>query len=171
VNAVEKLAKEPFWDEIDLFSRRDSQRMKDIEFISELFIIVIDGIQDQQKTLNRFYADYDVVFPKKFAHVTKCKQTLESLRTIGDLIKNSRFSKKADFYALFAATVKLNRDQNSPKNLHRAEPKLKALAKQLDQRPETLTGDAARYYTTVIEGPNKLAKRQERTAILENILQ
>ena len=39
--------------------------MKDIEFISELFIIVVDGIQDQQKTLDEFYATYDVVFRKR----------------------------------------------------------------------------------------------------------
>jgi hypothetical protein len=36
VTAVEKLAEDPFWDDLELFSRRDSQRMKDIEFISEL---------------------------------------------------------------------------------------------------------------------------------------
>ena len=171
VTVVEKLADDAFWDDVQLFSRRDSQRMKDIEFISELFVIVIDGIQDQQKTLNKFYADYDVVFSKKSSLVAKFRQALESLRTIGDVIKNTRFSKKADFYALFAATVKLNRDQDRPKNLKMSETKLKKLATQMDQSPETLTGDAARYQTTVIEGPNKLAKRQERTAILEAILQ
>ncbi len=170
VTAVEKLADDSFWDDISLFTRRDSQRMKDIEFISELFAVVIDGIQDQQKTLDRFYADYDVVFPKKSAHLARFRQTLESLRTIGTVIKDTRFSKKADFYALFAATVRLNRDQDNAKNLHHAEAKLRRLENQLEQSPETLTGDAARYYTTVIEGPNKLAKRQERTEILGNLL-
>lgn len=56
VDAVEKLAEEPFWDDVGLFSRRDSQRMKDIEFISELFVMLIDGPQDQQTTLDSFYA-------------------------------------------------------------------------------------------------------------------
>ena len=170
VTAVEKLADEPFWDDAALFTRRDSQRMKDIEFISELFVIVIDGIQDQQKTLDRFYADYDVVFSKKASYIAKFRQVLASLGTICDLIKDTRFSKKADFYALFAATVKLNRDQSDPKNLQSAKSKLKHLANQLEQPPEKLTGDASSYYTTVIEGPNKLAKRQQRTAILENLL-
>ncbi|MCX6900103.1 MAG: DUF262 domain-containing protein [Verrucomicrobia bacterium] len=171
VNVVEKLADEPFWDEIALFTRRDSQRMKDIEFISELFVVVIDGIQDQQKTLDRFYADYDVVFPKKHSHVSKFRQTLESLRTIEDVVKNTRFLKKADFYALFAATVKLNRDQDATRNLSHSAAKLKQLSDQLEQPPATLGGEAARYYTTVIEGPNKLAKRLERTQILEGLLE
>ncbi len=170
VTAVEKLAEDAFWDDLELFSRRDSQRMKDIEFISELFVIVVDGIQDQQKTLDDFYANYDVVFPKRSSYIAKFHQSLKSLRTIESTIKNTRFLNKADFYALFAATVKLNRDCNTPVDLQRAEPKLKKLEQQMEQSPEKLTGDAARYHTTVIEGPNKLAKRQERTDILEKIL-
>jgi hypothetical protein len=43
VNAVETLADDSFWDDIELFTRRDFKRMKDIEFISELFIIIISG--------------------------------------------------------------------------------------------------------------------------------
>jgi hypothetical protein len=40
VEAVEQLAQDEFWDKAELFSRRDFQRMKDIEFVSELFIIL-----------------------------------------------------------------------------------------------------------------------------------
>jgi hypothetical protein len=171
VTAVEKLADDSFWDEVELFTRRDSQRMKDIEFISELFVVVIDGLQDQQKTLDRFYADFDVVFPKKSTHLAKFHQTLKSLLTIRDVIEKTRFSKKADFYALFAATARLNRERSTPKDLKPAAPKLRKLADELDGDPEDLSGELARYYNTVIEGPNKLAKRKERTEILENLLQ
>ena len=45
--------------------------MKDSEFISEPFVIVVDGVQDQQKTLNKFYSDYDVVFPQKSRSVSR----------------------------------------------------------------------------------------------------
>lgn len=67
VDAVEALAEENFWDEVQLFSRRDSQRMKDVEFVSELFVLLIDGPQEQQKTLDNFYAEFDVSFPRKKA--------------------------------------------------------------------------------------------------------
>jgi hypothetical protein len=170
VTTVEKLAAESFWDEIQLFTRRDSQRMKDVEFVSELFVIVIDGVQDQQKTLDKFYADYDVVFPQKSSYIAKFHQVIESLLTIDELLRESRFTKKADFYGLFASTVNLNSQSKTPINLSPAVPALEKLSLALDQPPDQLSGVAARYYSTVIEGPNKLAKRLERTDILENIL-
>jgi len=82
--------------------------MKDVEFISELYIVIVDGLQDQQKTIDKFYADYDVVYPKKSKHLSNFNQVIESLRTIEDVIVETRFSKKADFYALFAAVKELN---------------------------------------------------------------
>lgn len=170
VNAVEKLAKEQFWDDVGFFTRRDSQRMKDVEFVSELFVIVIDGIQDQQKSLDRFYADYDVVFPKKSSYVARFHQTLDSLTTIAELFQTSRFSKKADFYALFAAAVRLNTKRNQPVDLSPAKTQLEKLSKALDQPPTKLSGTALDYYSTVIEGPNKLSKREQRVGILESLL-
>jgi hypothetical protein len=139
--------------------------MKDVEFVSELFAIVIDGIQDQQKTLNRFYADYDVVFPKKSKHLAKFRQVINSLKTISDTISDTRFNKKADFYALFAAVLEMNTG-NDPLDLSGSVKSLEKLSKSLEADPENLRGLAQEYYTTIIEGGNKLAKRERRTEIL-----
>jgi hypothetical protein len=164
--AVENLAKHKFWDDIHLFTRRDSERMKDVEFVSELFVIVVDGIQDQQNTLDRFFADYDVLFPKKSRYLSKFNQTIQSLTTIKETITSTRFNKKNDFYALFAAAVHLNESQSSPVDLSGANRKLKRLSQQLEADPKSLTGIPQEYYTTVIEGANKLAKRRLRRDIL-----
>jgi Protein of unknown function DUF262 len=170
VTAVEKLADNPFWDQVNLFTRRDSQRMKDVEFISELFLIVIDGIQDQQKSLDRFYADYDVVFPKKSARLAAFHRVVESLNTVAKEITETRFKKKADFYGLFAAAVELNKGKEDPVDLSEHAVKLRQLDAKLNVRPEDMTGDAARYYSTVIEGGNKVSKRVERAEILKALL-
>ena len=170
VATVEKLNGNAFWDEIQLFTRRDSQRMKDVEFVSELFVIIIDGVQDQQKTLDRFYAGYDVVFQKKSSCLAKFEQVLASLRTISSFIAESRFTKKSDFYGLFAAVSNMCANSKRSINLSAAISVLKKLNESLSQPPGRLAGTASRYYTTVIEGPNKLAKRKERTAILEDII-
>lgn len=168
--AVEQLAKEEFWDDIHFFTRRDAARMKDVEFVSELFVIVIDGIQDQQHSLDRFYADYDVVFPRKSRHIASFHQALDSLKTIAEAIKDSRFKKKADFYALFAAVAEMNQGRNSHVDLSAKTRSLTQLSTALDADPETLSGVAQQYYTTVIEGANKLAKRRLRKEILLEIL-
>jgi hypothetical protein len=168
--AVEQLAKDTFWDDIHLFSRRDSQRMKDVEFVSELFVIVVDGVQDQQHTLDKFYADYDVVFPRKSRYMSTFHQVTESLKTIKDVILESRFGRKSDFYAIFAAALELNRGSNVAVDLSKKKKKLIDLSTALDADPDTLSGVPQRYYTNVIEGANKLTKRKARTEILLEVL-
>ncbi len=170
-STAETLAKDSFWDEIDLFSRRDSARMRDVEFVSELLVVVIDGVQDGQKQLDQFYADFDVTFPQKARHVAKFNQVIASLRTIQETITDSRFSKVADFYGLFAAVLELNRSASRPISLIASSTALGELSKELEKPPENLRGIARRYYPTVIEGPNKLAKRKERKEILLSLLQ
>ncbi len=164
--AVEHLAKDEFWDEIGLFTRRDSQRMKDVEFISELFVIVLDGIQDQQRTLDKFYSDYDVVFPKKNRHLAKFNQIMQSLKTIAPVIQETRFSKKGDFYALFAAAMEKNEGSSEPYDLSSSASRLRSLSKALDEEAGSISGWHRTYYSTVIEGQNKFAKRKQRTELL-----
>lgn len=172
VEAVEKLAQEPFWDSIGFFTRRDSNRMKDVEYVSELFVVTIDDVQDQQRTLDDFYADYDVVFPNKAKHLRLFKRTLSSLETLQDVLTTTRFKKKADFYALFAATSAFLKARGSGiVNLSGAQPALRKLDADLMVPPEEMSSAASIYYSTVIEGPNKLTKRKSRKNFLSEILQ
>lgn len=171
VEAVEELAEEEFWDEITLFSRKESQRMKDVEFISELFIALIDGIQNGQEELDTFYAKYDASFPQRGQYVAKFRQTMDSLKTIKSLLKNSRFTKKADFYALFFAVSYLNKESLKAVNLSDKESSLRHFAELLSQPQDKTDTVEHRYNKTVIEGPNKRAKREERVKILLEILE
>jgi hypothetical protein len=144
--------------------------MKDNEFVSELFVVLIDGVQEGQKNLDKFYADYDVNFPRKQHYISKFHQTVNSLRSISELIKDSRFNKKADFYALFAAAAKLNEKEKNPVDLKGAAKELRKLEASLDKNPDQLQGISANYYSSVVEGPNKRAKREDRIDILYSIL-
>ena len=169
-SAVEHLARNEFWDDIKLFSRRDSERMKDVEFISELFVIVLDGIQEGQSTLDSFYASYDVVFPNRSRLVTRFNQVVESLKSIKTLIATSRFHKKADFYALFAACVDKVKTANASVDLAPYVDKLQQLAGMLDGDPEEYEGDVRAYYNSVAEGANKAPKRRTRKDILAKFI-
>jgi hypothetical protein len=91
--------------------------MKDAEFISELFVIVVDGIQDQQKTLDTFYADHDVVFPRKSRSMARFRQIVATLQSIKDTIRNTRLGNKSDFYGLFAAVNELKLSAHNPLDL------------------------------------------------------
>ena len=171
IDAVEKLADDEFWDSIKLFSRRDSQRMLDIEFISELLILLIDGPQQQQTTIDHFYAHYDVEFPQKRRYMQKFRGIIKSIGSINDFISSSRFSKKGDFYGLFGATCRIIDDMSEQYvDFSQAENGLRILNNELLKDPDLLEGDFARYHATVIEGPNKQPKRVERIEIIYRIL-
>ena len=120
--------------------------------------------------MDKFYSDYDVVFPNKSYYVGKFKQVLKSLESIKVLIKDSRFKKKGDFYGLFSATAMLNKHTKAPVNLRHKSGELKKLARQLNKSPSKLSGRSARYHSTIIEGPNKLAKRKLRSKIILKVL-
>jgi len=170
MESVDSLAKNSFWDETDFFSRKDSQRMKDVEFVSELLVVIIDGVQDQQRTLDEYYAGYDVKFPNRAKYIAIFQSVLDSLLTIKDIIIDSRFSKKADFYGLFSAVSKIIKEHPNVNNLLPAKNALNRLSRELEKQPEQLKGVYEIYHQTVIEGPNKLAKRKQRIEILEDIL-
>ncbi len=165
---VSELTLHPFWIKSKVVSRSDVRRMRDAEFISELIVLILDGIQDGQKSLDRFYARYDATFPQK--HKTKATflSFLQLLEPLIPVIQGTRFRKRADFYALFAALVL---SEVTELDVKQVGSKLEALSKSLEKEPEELRGRASRYYSTVIEGPNKLSKRKERTLIIQELLE
>jgi hypothetical protein len=164
---VAELTVLPFWVKSKVVSREDVRRMRDAEFVSELIVILLDGIQDGQKTLDQYYASYDVEFPQKHRTKTKFTAALQDLEPLIPTINGTRFRKKADFYALFAAALEVNL---KGMNFNQASAKLTAMSRSLEKPPDELSGVALRYYSTVIEGPNKLSKRKERTAMVRDIL-
>lgn len=168
--SVEALTKEQYWEDFGVFTRRDSRRMKDAEFVSELLIVVLDGIQDLQKTVSKFYSDYDLIFPQKSKVLARFNQIVASLETIKDTITATRLRNKSDFYGLFAAVNELKLPPNGKAlDLTPARKDLAKLSKSLDQ-PDGLLGVEQEYYGTIIEGGNKIAKRRRRMEILRDIL-
>jgi hypothetical protein len=142
--------------------------MKDIEFISELFVMLIDGPQDQQKTLDEFYANYDVNFPEKRKSLHRFRSVLQSIQSVDALMGQTRFTKKADFYGLFGAVCQII--QTTAIDLHHAERALRNLDHELHKDPGEMNATGALYYSTVIEGQNKLPKRKLRIQILVDLL-
>lgn len=56
---VESLAEHPFWTEIGLVTPARIRRMLDVEYVSELYVIAMEGVQDGKDYLDRVYAEND----------------------------------------------------------------------------------------------------------------
>ena len=108
----EHFAHESFFEENRVFTIASSKRMGDVEFVSELLALLLDGPQEKKEKLDYFYSEY-ANWPKesKEAIIIRFRAVVEELQTLWMEEENralkpfakTRFRQKADFYALFNA--------------------------------------------------------------------
>src|SRR5690606_35038296 len=81
--------------------------MRDVEYISEIFLLTIHGVMDSDaRTLDTYYAKYDD--EENYEEVEEARELYEQCLTIMkqlgvDFLRASRFSNLNDFYSLWAA--------------------------------------------------------------------
>lgn len=93
------------WQKWKLFTDRNIARMQEAEFVSELYILCLNGITEQTKAvIDKFYEEYDVHFPEKSYIENRVTKLLKKIDDdFGDQMQSSIFSNKIWFYPLFAA--------------------------------------------------------------------
>ena len=97
-----ELAGTPFFETLSLFSDKSSERMNDIDFISELIAMLEFGFSDKKEKVDALYAtditdiQYQLLKKRAEAVLTRIGQ----LNVIVPL-NRTRFKQKGDFYTLF----------------------------------------------------------------------
>ncbi len=104
--AAERLADDPFFQSIGLFTAREVRRMEDIEYVSELLILLIAGIQNKKDTLEDYYAAYNEDFPNESHFELEFKTTINLLQQITNVENQSVVKTKSNFYSLFGACLR-----------------------------------------------------------------
>lgn len=117
----EDLAVLDYFDDAKIFTPANRRRLGDVEYISEILAIIIDGPQDKKETLDKFYVTYTEWEDEKRE---ECQS--QFLSVIADIqaifaedefpIKKTRFRQKSDFYSLFAAIYSLQKEGHSIHN-------------------------------------------------------
>jgi hypothetical protein len=101
IETMNTIAGLEIWQKLDVFSSNDIKRMLDVEFVSELAIATIHGLQNKKVTLDKYYELYETEFPEK----SKVKETFDIvLRELVHTVPyfgDTRWAKKTDFYTLF----------------------------------------------------------------------
>ena len=97
-----------YWEVNKLFSNSSIMRMKEAEFVSELLIVMLDGIQDS-KASEKYYAKYDEEFDNRIEYRNRFEETMDSIANLfdGDFSHTS-YSSSPLFYSLFCAIYHLN---------------------------------------------------------------
>jgi len=101
IKLMEDLSDHEFWNEAGLFSANDRRRMLDVEFVSELAVAYLNGIQNKKKKLEEYYQQYELKFDEAEKVRTVFVKVLGEIEQIIPNIQKTRWSKKSDFYSLF----------------------------------------------------------------------
>ena len=106
IKLMEELADLEFWSVAGLFSANDRRRMLDVEYVSELSIGVLNGLQNKKRNLEEFYQQYETSFEKADHLREVFVRVLGEIEQIIPGISKSRWRKKSDFYSLFLKFAK-----------------------------------------------------------------
>ncbi|MGP1309298.1 MAG: DUF262 domain-containing protein [Phycisphaerales bacterium] len=97
-----------FWSASKLFTTQKIARMAEVELVSELLIIHMDGMQDKKKSINDFYKDYDAEFPGQKTFEAAVARTLGFFAEhLTDTISDTVFRRSVMFYSLYCAVASL----------------------------------------------------------------
>jgi hypothetical protein len=167
ITKMERFAELPFWEEVGLVTPARRRRMLDVEYVSELYIIGIKGIQDGKDYLDVVYAEFDEEIDHERRADRLFRGTREFLERIDEKwqISGTRFRNVADFYSLWAAILKLM-DDGVPIS-SRGVGRLKAFHAEIEAGQTTRARD---YLLAARQGSNKAANREVRAKMLEDVL-
>lgn len=102
---AERLADNPFFQSLGLFTPRDVRRMLDIEYVSELLVRQIAGINNKKNLLEDFYAEFDDEFPMEATYEDEFNVAINLARSVITPENQAIFKSKGNFYSLFGVCI------------------------------------------------------------------
>jgi hypothetical protein len=179
ISMVNSIAEEDdFWAENKVVSPSQIKRMLDAEFISELFIAMMHGIQKKEtKDIDGFYLKYDQAFPDKLDWKKKFDATENKISEIfnGELVR-CRWHHQPDFYSLSIAVYDLSQTYYFPEERYEEiRKRLLDFVSEVDKyiRLSTSKSDdelVAEYIENVERATADKETRQKRYEIIRTIL-
>lgn len=99
---VTEIAESEKFKTLDLFSETTSKRMVDVDFVSELVILLIEGNTDKKITVDKKFEN-DITTTEYKTYLKSFNTVLECLNTLNAIypIKKTRYKQRNDFYTLF----------------------------------------------------------------------
>lgn len=119
ITSMEKIANDSVWTKFGLFTPNDVRRMLDVEYVSELTVGFIHGVQNKKESLDKWYVAYEVEFEDQVEVEAMFPRVADEIVSTLPGIRDTRWRKKSDFYTLFLcmaqrhASLPLTRDQRA----------------------------------------------------------
>lgn len=175
ITLMETLAEEHFWKNIGLSTPARMRNMRDVEFVSEIFLLTVYGVLDgSPRILDDYYAKYDDA--ENFQDIEEyrrtyeeCQETMERLGV--SFLRSTRFNNLHDFYSLWAALLEYIKAADDI-DYEATHAKLAAFTERVTDPDNIAPEDeiALKYSDAVRQGANKRANRQLRADILKDLI-
>lgn len=173
INLVNELADEQeFYSENSIFTANDIKRMKDAEFISELFISMMYGIQNKKDNLDEYYRIHDSVWDNKEEMKKEYNRIIILLGDIFESLKGTRWKTKSDFQSLFYTLYELNREYIIPAEKYEEikDCLINFSDRVVSEGVDSADVDIKEYSKTTIAHTNDKSQKEIRNKILRNLL-
>ena len=180
IQTMNELATLEIWRKLDVFTSNDIKRMLDVEFISELAVAVLHGVQNKKLTLDKYYQLYEQEFPERDRLKETFDIVLRELSLTLPKLSETRWAKKTDFYSLFVLFAqKQNALPFSRENKERIRHILYDFGEKIDkyQSTEKMEGDNAGadekvvQYALNVRASSDLGPRRKREEVLTSLLE
>lgn len=106
IQMVSDLSEREFWGLLRFFTPNDVKRMRDEEYISELCLVAIEGIQNKKDRIEEFYQEAEMQFTHGEYLTETFDRVLGFLQPMAPELSRTRWRNKTDFYSLFYALCK-----------------------------------------------------------------
>lgn len=175
IKLMEELAELEFWSTAGLFSANDRRRMLDVEYVSELAVAVLNGLQNKKKNLEEYYQQYETSFDGAEHLRTVFSKVLGEIEQILPELCKTRWRKKSDFYTLFLKLAKHSTMLPlSEEAREEASQILTSFASSVDAATGGLAAasdvDVEAYLKFVERAASDLGSRKGREAAIDNKL-
>lgn len=175
ISSMTQISQADFWVTSGLFTVKDIRRMSDVEYISEIAVARLYGLQNKKNNLDKYYQAFESEFPDRTQIESEFATVLGELSQIFDWPTKTRWNKKSDFYTLFLVLAK--RSQDLPFDRETRTQLNERLKEFSDAVGAYLVGTAptteivqARGYARGVRASSDLGSRRMRATGLESYL-
>lgn len=178
IKLIKTLTNSVYWLENKIVNTNEIKRMTDDEFISELVISIIDGIQTKSPgNIDKFYALYDETFSNKDAVKRNFNNVLKTMKSVIGNLSPTTWHRKPNFYRLFVAFSELMKDYRfTPSAKKKIKNKLLDFSADVDRfdRQEELKSferqKISEFHKSVTEHTTNSESRKEGKTMIKEIV-
>jgi hypothetical protein len=167
--AAERFADNPLFQEIGLFTARDIRRMLDVEFSSELLLLMVEGITNKKDLLEDAYARFETDFPEETRFEYEFSGTLALIRSLVTSANSTTIKTKSNFYSIFGACLQYLRATGRTA-FRNVEPITQQLTDLLDSARTGFLDGKPEYYAEYADAVSRAASDRGRRVRRQEII-